>query len=167
MDPDAQPTDEFARIAAASDSPIFIVTTCHDEERAGCLVGFGCQASIAPARFLVCLSNKNRTFRLARHASRLAVHLLGTDQYRLARLFGSCTGDEVDKFDACSWRPDAHGVPILAGVPAWFAGPITAVTGFGDHTGFVVTPDSAAGADRIAPLLTMHDVLGLDPGHPA
>ncbi|GAA4813606.1 flavin reductase family protein [Tomitella cavernea] len=166
MDPDA-PTDEFARIAAASDSPMFIVTTCHDGDRAGCLVGFGCQVSIAPARFLVCLSVKNRTYRLARHASRLAVHLLGSDQDRLARLFGSYTGDEIDKFRGCAWKPDVHGVPILDGVPAWFAGPITAATEFGDHTGFVITPDSATGAERIAPLLTMHSALGIDPGHPA
>ncbi|QDQ99182.1 flavin reductase family protein [Tomitella fengzijianii] len=158
---------DFESIAASLNQPMYVVTTRHGEERAGCLVGFGCQVSIAPARFLVCLSDKNHTYRLTRRATRLAVHVLGPHQHRLARLFGTETGDRVDKFARCAWKPDAHGVPILGEARAWFSGPITATTVFGDHEGFVVAPDAAAVAGPVEDLLGMHDVLYLDPGHPA
>src|SRR4051794_41781759 len=46
------------------DYPMFIVTVAAGGERAGCLVGFATQCSINPPRFLVCLSDKNRTFRV-------------------------------------------------------------------------------------------------------
>ena len=43
-------------------------------ERDGCVVGFTTQCSIDPPLFLVCLSDKNRTWRIAQEAESLAVH---------------------------------------------------------------------------------------------
>src|SRR5690242_15425133 len=85
------------------DYPMFIVTTAAGGERAGCLVGFASQASIHPARFLVCLSDKNRTYRIARDATHLAVHFVPADRADLAELFGGETGDEVEKLARTAW----------------------------------------------------------------
>src|SRR3954447_21047402 len=85
------------------DYPMFIVTASAGGERAGCLVGFATQCSIDPLRFLVCLSDKNRTFRVAQRAEMLAVHLVPEEAEWLAELFGSQTGDRVDKFSRCPW----------------------------------------------------------------
>ena len=67
--------DEFV---AGFDYPMFVVTAVDPGTgaRAGCLVGFATQTSIEPFRFLVCLSRRNRTYRVARAATVLAVHVL-------------------------------------------------------------------------------------------
>src|SRR5579875_3872502 len=94
----------FAKLKSEIDYSMLIVTTAARGERAGCLVGFGSQVSIDPPRFLVCLSVKNRTFRVAREARVLVVHFVPIEQGHLAELFGGETGDETDKFARCEWR---------------------------------------------------------------
>ena len=90
-----------------------IVTTAVAGERAGCLVGFSAQCSIDPPRLMVWLSEKNRTTRVAQGAGSLLVHFLARDDHDLAALFGGRTGDEVDKFSRCRWRPGPAGLPLL------------------------------------------------------
>lgn len=57
--------EAFGTLSSALDYPMFVVTAASGEERGGCLVGFASQCSIDPARFLVCLSRKNHTYRVA------------------------------------------------------------------------------------------------------
>ncbi|MGN9817667.1 flavin reductase family protein [Streptomyces tauricus] len=135
------------------DHPVYVVTAGAGGERAGCLVGFAAQCSIRPARFMVWLSKVNRTYRVARSAPRLAVHLLGRDQHALAELFGGETGDDVDedgrrvdKFARAEWTPGPSGVPVLDGVPAWFVGQVEGHVDAGDHVGFLLAP-IASGSD--------------------
>ena len=89
----------FNSLVGDLDYPMFIVTACADGERSGCLIGFATQASIDPSRFLVCLSHRNRTYRVAQGAELLGVHFVPEEQAELAELFGGETGDEVDKFE--------------------------------------------------------------------
>ncbi|WP_033221997.1 flavin reductase family protein [Kitasatospora phosalacinea] len=153
------------------DPPVYVVTAEAGGDRAGCLVGFGSQCSIDPERFAVWLSHANRTHRVASRAAALAVHLLPPDDAgtALARLFGANTGDEVDKFARAAWRPGPAGVPVLADAAAWFAGRITDRIEGGDHTGFLLDPLAGGRADGPPPpaVLTLRDVIDLDPGHPA
>src|SRR2546423_12427951 len=106
----ASPAQTFVQLAGKLDYPMLVVTVTAAGERAGCLVGFSTQCSIDPARFMVCLSDKNRTFRLAQHADALAVHFLPVTGIDLARLFGSETDDEVDKFSRCRWHEGPRGL---------------------------------------------------------
>ncbi|MFJ2260888.1 flavin reductase family protein [Streptomyces sp. NPDC087844] len=136
------------------DTPVYVVTAHAGGERAGCLVGFAAQGSIRPARFMVWLSKVNRTYRVARSAPRLAVHLLGRDQYALAELFGGETGDgvdgsgrRVDKFARAAWTPGPGGVPVLDGVPAWFVGQVEGRVDAGDHVGFLLGPIASGAGD--------------------
>lgn len=158
--------DAFASIAARLDYPMFVVTTAAGDERAGCLVGFATQASIDPARFLVGLSDKNHTYRVAREAERLTVHLLRRQDTALAGLFGEHTGDREDKFARCAWHHGPGGVPILDAAAAWFSGPILQREPFGDHVGFLIEPDSGECPD-LTEVITFRDVQQLDPGHDA
>lgn len=159
-------TRAFERLAARLVYPVFVVTTFAIGSRAGCLVGFTTQTGIDPVRFLVCLSDKNLTYRVALRAQRLAVHALADDQIELARLFGERSGDEIDKFARCAWQTGTLGVPILDGVAGWFAGTITRRVRLGDHVGFLVTPDEGStDPDGARRLLTSADVADLDPGH--
>jgi flavin reductase (DIM6/NTAB) family NADH-FMN oxidoreductase RutF len=91
---------------------------------AGCLVGFTSQVSIHPRRFLVGPSKRNHTYRVAQHAEQLAVNVVPRSHCDLARLFGSETGDETDKFARCSWRPSPAGLPILQDAAGWFVGDV-------------------------------------------
>ncbi|MFG2359541.1 flavin reductase family protein [Streptomyces sp. NPDC048521] len=143
-----------------------MVTAVADGERAGCLVGFASQCSIHPLRFAVWLSKANRTYRVARAAQHLAVHLLTRDQRDLAELFGGETGDEVDKFARLDWGEGPEGTAVLTDAAAWFVGTILHRTDGGDHVGFVLDP-VRSGEGRDGPLLRLSDAHGIDAGHPA
>jgi hypothetical protein len=73
-------TSEFDAFVEGLDYPMFVVRT-RVQERLGCLIGFTTQASIDPPRLLVCLSVQNPTYRVARDAPFVAVHVLGPDEH--------------------------------------------------------------------------------------
>jgi flavin reductase (DIM6/NTAB) family NADH-FMN oxidoreductase RutF len=159
-------TDEFDPFVAGLDYPMFVVTAAYDGSRAGCLVGFTTQASIEPPRFLVCLSVRNHTYSVARHAAALAVHVLDPSQHELAELFGSTTGDDVDKFSRCRWSPGPGGVPLLDDCPRRLVGRVLDQVSFGDHVGMLLGPfEVDAGNEGQG--LTFQQVRDLSPGHEA
>lgn len=158
---------ELDAVVDLLDYPMFIVTTRAGDERSGCLIGFASQVSINPRRFLVGLSDKNHTFRVAQDADRLVVHVLDRDDRELAELFGTTTGDEVDKFARCEWDDGPDGVPVLRKAPAWFSGTILRRDRLGDHMGFLIEPDVAHVNDGDLSLLTFTQVRDLEPGHEA
>ena len=162
----ARPLDTVHELVAELDYPMFIVTVAARGERAGCLVGFATQCSIDPPRFLVCISDKNRTFRVARHAETMVVHLVPEDAGDLAELFGSRTGDETDKFAHCAWSPRADGTPVLEACGNWFAARILERLPTGDHWAFVLDPVEAA-SDTGEGQFTFHRARRLEPGHEA
>jgi flavin reductase (DIM6/NTAB) family NADH-FMN oxidoreductase RutF len=156
----------FEGLTGGLDYPMLIVTTSAGDQRAGCLVGFASQCSIDPMRFLVCISDKNQTCAVARHAQALAVHFPPASATTLARLFGGETGDEVDKFAHCGWRPGPGGLPILDECPRWFAGTILDRQSWGDHIGFVLEPFCAE-APGPPDTLRFAQVKEMEPGHDA
>jgi flavin reductase (DIM6/NTAB) family NADH-FMN oxidoreductase RutF len=157
--------ERFQRIVGALDYPLFVVTAAAGEERDGCLVGFATQCSIGPPRFLVCISDKNRTHRLAERAGHLAVHVVPEERRDLAELFGGETGDEVDKLARIGWSPGPGGVPVIDGLGDWFAGRVVErVDWTGDHTGFVLEP-VAAEAHGDGSELTFQEARDIEPGH--
>ncbi len=160
------PIEAFGALTAALDYPMFVVTTAAGGRRAGCLVGFATQCSIDPARFLVCLSRRNHTCRVAAEAELLAVHVLGREQRALAELFGTETGDDVDKLARCAWTEGPSGTPLLDDCPNRFLGRVLDRFPAGDHLAFLVEVVDARSPDP-GPLLTFQSVRDLEPGHPA
>ena len=148
------------------DPEMCVVTAAARGERSGCLVGFASQCSMRPVRYVVWLSRLNRTYRVARSADFLAVHLLGRDQRALAALFGGRTGDRVDKFDGLRLREGYGGAVVLADATAWFVGRAGPRTDGGDHVGFVLDPVQWGTRDGTGPLLRLTDCRGIAPGHP-
>jgi flavin reductase (DIM6/NTAB) family NADH-FMN oxidoreductase RutF len=153
----------FADFMGSLNYPVFIVTTTAAGERDGCVIGFGTQTSINPDRFLVCLSRRNRTYRLARDATALAVHAVPRERRDLVELFGSETGDEVDKLARCEWSAGPYDLAILAGCPSWFAGEIRSRHDLGDHEGYVLEPVEVR--HEPGELLYFQDVKDIEPGH--
>lgn len=154
----------FSELVSQLDYSMLIVTTALDGERAGCLVGFASQVSIHPPRFLVCISDKNRTFRLAERAEVLAVHFVPDDARDLAELFGGETGDEVDKFAGVDWKAGPDDCPVLPGCD-WFAGSILERVDTGDHVAYVLAPYGGEAARHQARVLALAD-LDIEAGHP-
>jgi len=157
----------FEALVGQLNYPMFIVTTTSGGRQGGCLVGFASQVSIQPRRFLVGLSNKNHTYRLAEQAEHLAVHVLAARERDLARLFGEQTGDVTDKSAQCAWHPGPADLPILDDAAAWFSGRIVERLPLGDHVAFLLEPEAGRAAADTGALITFGDVSGLDPGHQA
>ena len=158
--------NDFDDLVGGLDQPMTIVTAAASGELAGCLVGFSTQCSIDPPRFLVLLSDKNRTYRVARDAEALGVHLLGPDDLPLAEWFGAQTGDEVDTFARFSATVGPAGAPILDASAAWFIGVVLERHRMGDHVAHVLEPIAAHGHAPVPPL-TLRDVHHIEPGHGA
>jgi flavin reductase (DIM6/NTAB) family NADH-FMN oxidoreductase RutF len=169
VDPELVATDGEAalrRLAAGTDGPMVIVTAAApDGRRSGCLVGFWTHCSIHPPRVLACISKTNHTHPVASDAGVLAVHWLADDDRSLAELFGGETGDEVDKFERCSWQPGPGGVPVLDGVKGWVAGPVVGRFDAGDHVAFVIDAATGAAVDESGGQLGFQAVKDLEPGH--
>jgi len=147
------------------DYSLFIVTTASGGERSGCLVGFASQVSIHPPRFMVGLSVKNRTYRVATGGAEvLVVHFVPEQAEELAVLFGGETGDEIDKFARCQWQPGPGGAPVLDDLGDWFAGRVLERIPFGDHCGFVLEPIDGE-AHRSGDPLTFRRAKRIEPGH--
>ncbi|MFF8726808.1 flavin reductase family protein [Streptomyces sp. NPDC015171] len=163
---DGNGTQRMAGFFERLDPDMCVVTAVAGGERAGCLVGFASQCSIEPPRFAVWLSKANRTYRVARAARYLAVHLLTREQRDLAELFGGETGDQVDKFARADWREGPGGTAVLAGTAAWFVGTVLHRIDGGDHVGHVLDPVHwGEGPD--GPLLRLSDATTIEAGHPA
>ena len=156
--------ETFHQLVGGLDYPMFIVTAAAGGERDGCLVGFATQTSVDPPRFLVCLSEKNRTTKLARDADVFAVHWVPAEAEALAELFGGETGDEVHKLTRVSWREGPEGVPLLDDCPNRFVGRVEARLPAGDHIAHLLAPIAAErGADHDE--LTFHRAKRIEPGH--
>jgi flavin reductase (DIM6/NTAB) family NADH-FMN oxidoreductase RutF len=161
--------DRFDAWVAELDGAMVVVTTASLGERSGCLVGFHGQASIDPPRYAIWLSKANHTYRVLWAAEHVAVHLLGVDDHDLAELFGSETGDEIDKFTRCEWEPGPGGVPLLVRCQHRFVGRRSALMDDGgDHVCLVLAPVEASTGDGsgIVPL-RLSAVVDVEPGHAA
>jgi flavin reductase (DIM6/NTAB) family NADH-FMN oxidoreductase RutF len=160
--------DDLDGLGGDLDYPMLLVTTkSRAGERAGCLVGFHTQCSIDPLRWAVFLSVKNHTYRVALDADVLAMHFPSADDHDLAELFGSLTGDDIDKFARCEWTEDETGVPLLSRCPNRFVGRVLdVVDDGGDHVLFVLEPIAVTHAGPVRQL-GFQAVRDLRPGHEA
>jgi flavin reductase (DIM6/NTAB) family NADH-FMN oxidoreductase RutF len=159
-----QDDEPFHILVSELQYPMFIVTTAVGGLRAGCLVGFASQASIEPLRMLILLSKANYTCKVAQGAERLAVHFPHQDNRRLAALFGEETGDNADKFAACTWSENPEGLPILAGTRGWAVGRILQRIDCGDHVGHLLHLTTAH-LDTPGEQLGYQSVRTMRPGH--
>jgi flavin reductase (DIM6/NTAB) family NADH-FMN oxidoreductase RutF len=158
----------FDQLVGMLDYTMFVVTTQANGHPSGCLVGFATQTSIRPPRFLAGLSKKNHTTRVAAQSNYLAVHVLARSHVDLVRLFGGQTGDQVDKFERCSWHIGPEDMPILDDAAAWFVGKTLERIDFGDHIGYLLEPVTGAAAQRPDEgLVSFSDTAEMEPGHEA
>ena len=141
---------DFNTLMAALDSPLIVVTTADERERAGCLVEFHVQSSIEPQRYCVWLSKANYTYRVALQSTHLVIHFLTADDLPLAELFGTQTGDTVDKFAGLPVDSGPGGAPVLRQCPNWLAvRRIALLDEGGDHVCLTTEPVAAQTAAAV------------------
>lgn len=157
--------ESFEDLMGMLDSPVFVVTTQVGGQPSGCLVSFATRMSVQPPRFLVGLSRANHTFAVACRSEYLAVHVLARRQRALAALFGGQTGDQINKFERCSWRGGPGGMPILDDAVGWFVGRTLDRVEMGDHVGYLLEPAAVWAPECAEELLYLGDVDDLEPGH--
>ncbi|MFH8608602.1 flavin reductase family protein [Streptomyces sp. NPDC018029] len=162
---------DISAFTGLTNPAMYVVTAVADGQRAGCLVGFASQCSLQPARFAVWLSKANHTYRLARSARTLAVHLLPRHRHDLAERFGSLCSDRTDKFSDLDWHEGPDGTVILSDALAWFVGRVHDRFDGGDHVAFVLDPIAAhttTGTDeQLPPPFALNDASDITAGHPA
>lgn len=162
--------DDLDRFLQDLDYPLYIVTVASETEtgpasRSGCLVGFATQCSIDPPRLLVCISKINHSFELMSRARMVGVHVVDADQRDLAELFGGETGDDIDKFAACMWRPGPCGLPVLTGCRRKMIAEVVDRVELGDHLGLVLAPFEVH-VEEAAGQLQPSEISDLEAGHP-
>ena len=157
--------EAFETLMGSADPPLIVLTTAAEGERAGCLVGFHAQSSITPPHYSVWLSKANHTYRVALHASHVAVHFPAQGDLEIARLFGTTTGDDVDKLAAVDWEAGPGGVPLLSSLPNRFVGRrVTLLDDGSDHVCLVLEPTETWGDGTLRPL-RLAGAQDLEPGH--
>lgn len=160
-------TDAFDGLMAAANPALIIVTTAVEGDKAGCLVGFHAQSSIDPRRYSVWLSKANRTYAVASRATHVGIHFLTRSDLAIAELFGTRTGDEVDKFEGTPWAYSMEGVPMLSALPRQFVGRrIDLIEPAADHACLIAEPIVAQCLGDFEPL-RLSDADELQPGHEA
>lgn len=159
--------DRFHREMAALDGPMIVVTVADGPggRRAGCLVGFHSQLSIDPARYLVCLSVNNHTYRIARGATHLGVHFLAAEQRDLAARFGTRCSDTFDKFDGLAVGQGPGATPVVTDCAHWFVGAVLGTLPVDDHVAFVLEPVASGGSPEPRELLGFQSVKAFDAAH--
>jgi flavin reductase (DIM6/NTAB) family NADH-FMN oxidoreductase RutF len=158
-------TDAFDGLMSSLDPPLVVVTTAVGDERGGCLVGFHAQSGIDPGRYCLWLSKANHTYRLALRSTHLAVHFLTEDQLSLAELFGTLSGDDVDKFEALSTETGTGQTPLLVDAPHRLLVRRVALLDEGsDHVCVTTEPVVAETTGSFRPL-RLSAAVDLVPGH--
>ena len=159
--------DAFSTLMFALDPPMVIVTAAAAGERAGCLVSFHAQSSIDPERYCVWLSKANYTHDVALQTGHLAIHFLAESDLKLAELFGSQTGDTVDKFAGLQVTEGPGGLPLLAQCPRWLAARrIALLDDGGDHVTVLTEPVATQASGPFSPL-RVAQAGHIRPGHDA
>ncbi|GGZ48112.1 flavin reductase family protein [Streptomyces subrutilus] len=109
--------------------------------------------SLEPALVSFYLDLGASTAGAVHRADRFAVHLLGTGNTDLARQFAR---SGIDRFDGVDWAPEADGLPLLDGVPAWLTARTTLRQRIGDHL-LVVGEVESGTVEEDAVALVHHD----------
>jgi flavin reductase (DIM6/NTAB) family NADH-FMN oxidoreductase RutF len=144
---------------------MIIVTTATETERGGCLVGFHAQSSIEPQRYSIWLSKANHTYRLALRATHFGLHYLTNQDMQLAELFGTLSGDDLDKFERTPHTLANGQVPVLdACANRLVAKKVAILDEGGDHVCISTEPISAQANADYQPM-RLSSVVHLSAGH--
>ena len=128
----------FRAIFDELDSPVWIVTSAHDNRMSGLVATFVMKASIVDdePRVLLGIARHHFTHELIRASGRLALHLLRSEQCDLAVHFGLQSGHDVSKLDGVPHEVK-NSLPWPEDCAAVLVGEVEAQFDTGDRTLFL------------------------------
>jgi flavin reductase (DIM6/NTAB) family NADH-FMN oxidoreductase RutF len=149
LSPDAT---AFRKVLGHFASGVTVVTTCHNNRRAGITVNAFCSVSLDPPLVLVCIEHKNYAHDLVKDAGIFAVNILASDQADTSRCFASPSAEKFERFCGVTTHEVATGAPVFDHCAAFVDCRLVAVYPGGDHSIFVGHVE-ALGSSEDAPLL--------------
>jgi uncharacterized repeat protein (TIGR04076 family) len=116
---------------------VFVITTRWGEKRNGMAAAWVSRSAEQPFLLMASVWKKNLTHDLIKESGIFAVHVLRSDQVKVARHFGKQSGRDVDKFASVPYRVAETGSPILTDCLAYLDCRVLSTTESGDHTIFL------------------------------
>ena len=151
----------FRDLMAAVCAQVTVVTAAEDGPHGSTVSAFA-SLSLRPPMITVALDRGSRTLGPILRTGRFGVNVLGHGQAEIARLFARPSADRADRFAAADWHYD-HGLPRLAGAPAWLVCDLAQAVEGGDHLLLLGAVGEAA-ARTAPPLLYGHRAYGTHSG---
>ncbi len=113
---------------------VTIVSTAHDDVRAGLTATAVTSLSAEPPRLLACINRQGGTYDIISRSRCLAVNVLGTDFKQLAMRFAGLDGEpETERFSEGIWFEAATGAPLLKGALVGFDCSVESILDAGSH----------------------------------
>ncbi len=105
----------FTSALSQAANGVSVVTTSHDNMKAGLTVSSMCSVCADPALLLVCVNLDNEFCTLADQSLRFAVNILSSHCMELAIVFaGLGEHPEQSRFETGAWTKLSTGAPILS-----------------------------------------------------
>lgn len=152
-------------VTSANPAMAIVTTRADDGTRAGCLVGFHGQASMAPPHYSIWLSKANHTYRTALRSAHFAVHFLTADDMEVATHFGTLTGEDQDKFADIATDEGPEGAPLIRACPNRIVIARAAMLDAGGDHAMVTGPVVESACPEPFEPLREDRVIHLRPGH--
>lgn len=118
-------------------SPVALVTTRHNGQRAGLTATAICSATTEPPTVLVCVNRNASAAPLISASGILGVSFLAVGQHAVARAFSTAGLSAEQRFAGGLWHEGITGAPLLADAVATFDCRVDSVVPCGTHYIFV------------------------------
>jgi flavin reductase (DIM6/NTAB) family NADH-FMN oxidoreductase RutF len=124
---------DFAQAIETVRSGLYVVTSQHNNELAGCTCVWVSRVSFQPPLMGVVLSPMRFTYRTIEASKRFCINVLGESGIELARRFGFHNGPPGSKFAGVGYKLTDNGSPLLDAAVSWFDCRLAESLPIGDH----------------------------------
>lgn len=128
-------------------SPVAVITTSHNGQKAGLTATAICSATAEPPTILVCVNRTASAEEMIAASGRLAVNFLTEAQHEVARLFSTSKLSSEKRFSVGEWTTLFTGAPILRNTTASFDCAVESVVPCGTHHIYVSRVEAVAWED--------------------
>ena len=154
------PAQDFVNAMASAAMGVSIVTTEGAQGRFGLTVSAWSSVSVEPPLLLACINRKNQIAEAITSNGFFAVNALDDSHADVARVFaGRPVTGEAYHFDPAQWSAGPHGLPVLAGVSAYFICALDSWHDAGTHRIFMGRVEQAV-SGTVSPLLYHNRTFG-------
>jgi flavin reductase (DIM6/NTAB) family NADH-FMN oxidoreductase RutF len=138
-------------------APVCVIGAASAGQTAGLTAAWVTRVSLDPARLLVAVAPTRHTWAILNAAGVFSVSILGEAQVDIGRVFGLCSGRDLDKWSEVAHvllnNEDGADVPALTDCAARLLCRTVTRVNLGDHDGFVgeiITSEIVDGAPALA-----------------